>query len=263
MTKRLYDKEKKILNYIEEFTEVKRVLYFDLVDSTNNVAKEELKKSPCDTLIIANEQSAGRGRLGRTWISTKGEGLYMTLCKEISIQKDPSILSIIAGIALFETLDKFGVSDMVIKWPNDIMVNNKKVAGILSELISVGDCYYAIIGIGINLLNDSFDEDLASKATSLKLEGYKCDLDNIARNIVIFYEKAYNYIKRDWSLSPWQEFFQKNLLNINKKAIAVVGGKKLEGIILGINNNGSLRLLVSGEEISLRSGEVTLERLYC
>ncbi len=239
-------------------------LYFDILDSTNEKAKRMLrnKEISSDTLIRALEQSSGKGRLGRSWLSKKGEGLYLSIIKEVDINKNPSILTVAAAIAVFKSLESFDVKDLGIKWPNDILIGSKKLCGILSELIEVDGRFFAIIGIGINVNNKSFSEDLTTKATSLFLENVYIDMMDLMDNLELSFEEVYNKVSDRWNLEKIVNFLNDHLIGIGNTVEFNYKGTKFLGIIDGINADGSLRIISEGRLMDIFSGEITLKGLY-
>ena len=155
----------------------REILYFDSIDSTNSYAKKMGEENIKDgTVIIADEQTSGRGRLGRQWMSPKGKGIWMTiLLKPHIAPSEASKITLAAAYALCTALDKCGL-DVRIKWPNDIVVNGKKLCGILTEMSADMDIIkYIVVGIGLNANLDAhdFDSAIAATATSIKIEAGK------------------------------------------------------------------------------------------
>ncbi|HEY7543426.1 MAG TPA: biotin--[acetyl-CoA-carboxylase] ligase, partial [Blastocatellia bacterium] len=149
------------------------LIRLDTVTSTNDIAREMAGRGAEEGLVVtAKEQSAGRGRKGREWASPAGEGLYLSLLLRPRIRAaDASLLSLSAALAVAETLRFDFRIEADIKWPNDILVNERKVCGILVEVTSTGpDTHRIILGIGVNLNHRSFPPELRVTATSLRLE---------------------------------------------------------------------------------------------
>ena len=135
------------------------------------LAKEIAMGEEEGTVIIAEEQTDGRGRLGRAWTSPKGSGIWMSIIIKPKIaQMDASKVTQITAASVYSAISEMGI-ETNIKWPNDILVNGKKVVGILTELSAEIDCIkYVVVGIGINVNNSGFSEELKSKATSMYIE---------------------------------------------------------------------------------------------
>src|SRR6056297_1639751 len=151
----------------------KNILYFDTIDSTNKKAKGIAETSPDGTVVISKEQTAGRGRLGRNWSSPKGSSLLISILLKPEI--DPSKVSnitLVGAVALVKTLEDLGIEGLI-KWPNDIIINGKKIAGILTEMSAeINQVNYIIMGIGVNLFvkTEEFHEDISHKAGSILSE---------------------------------------------------------------------------------------------
>lgn len=147
---------------------IKNVIVYDETDSTNNRAKDFGKKGCVDgTLVISDCQTAGRGRIGRSFSSPFGDGIYMSLLLKPDIDESHiSEITLLSALAISRALDKYHKIKTNIKWPNDLLINGKKITGILTEKCED----FIVIGIGINVNNKNFDKELSDIATSLYLE---------------------------------------------------------------------------------------------
>ncbi|WP_024621493.1 biotin--[acetyl-CoA-carboxylase] ligase [Metaclostridioides mangenotii] len=236
------------------------ILYLDTVNSTNLYAKKIAKENTHGTLIISEEQTAGKGRLGKNWTSNFGEGIWMTIIlkPEIKIQNAP-FLTLVAGAAVAKSLNSLGL-EALIKWPNDITLNNKKICGILTELSAENESVsYIVLGMGINVNTLNFDKEISAKATSILKEGYKIDREIIILNILEEFEKIYkNYVNA---------CDKHETLALNRRFSAIIGknvyiiesGVRKLKICLDINEDGNL--LVQDEDGSItevNSGEVSV-----
>lgn len=242
------------------------IIFYEKVDSTNIKAKE-LARNGCKpgTVVLAEEQSTGRGRMGRNWYSPRGTGLWFSIViyPEILPGKSP-FLTILTSLAVFESLqaieqdltsktriDSGGIqnnkmnreeSALSIKWPNDILLNGKKVAGILSETSVSHRIKYAVIGIGINVNQEYFPVELEQKATSLKLY-YKEEINRelLLEKLLSSFEKYYYFLLNNRErhlLDMWKE-----RLNIIGKVVKILSGKKVyKGKVIGISDRGELIL---------------------
>ncbi len=156
----------------------KRIIYLRSVDSTNACALEMAARGiPEGTVVVAEQQTRGKGRLGRQWHSPPGKGIYLSIVLRPRIKVEfLTHFSIISALAVAETVEGLSPLTPDIKWPNDVLLQNKKVAGVLVELGSENDSVsYLIVGIGINLFQkeDDFPDELRDKATSILIEGGK------------------------------------------------------------------------------------------
>ena len=238
----------------------KKIICFDSIDSTNTYAKSIGNESEDGTVIISEEQTNGRGRVGRLWHSKKYEGIWMSIILKPNIlpTQAPFITSIV-GASVVSALNKLGI-DSYIKWPNDLIINDKKICGILTELSAeIDKVNYVVAGIGINVKSMEFDDEIRNVATSIYKEGYKVNRTEILKNILEEFEKLYKeYIfdgKKD------------NVLNICKSKSAVIG-KKIYAIkgndkdyveCLDINEEGNLLVKCENGEIrEIMSGEISI-----
>ncbi|MDG5787567.1 biotin--[acetyl-CoA-carboxylase] ligase [Evansella sp. AB-P1] len=163
---------------LDERSIFRNVVYQPVLESTQQLAQQllqEKEKNGQGTIVIANEQTGGRGRLGRDWHSPKNTGVWMSiiLYPKLDIRQTPQ-LTLLTAVAVVRAIEKITELDVHIKWPNDILINKKKVAGILTELQADPDRVKSvIIGIGLNVNQTSFPEEIKDIATSIAIEGNK------------------------------------------------------------------------------------------
>jgi BirA family transcriptional regulator, biotin operon repressor / biotin---[acetyl-CoA-carboxylase] ligase len=145
------------------------VLTYDILDSTNDEALKQAKLGAGEGLcVIARQQTAGRGRYGRTWVSERDAGLYLSLVlRPKLVMHDLPLITLMAGVALHDTLEEFGIKPDI-KWVNDLLVNGKKIAGILAETTETPDGVAVVLGIGLNMRSANFPPELVTTATSLE-----------------------------------------------------------------------------------------------
>mgnify|MGYP000404828221 CR=1 FL=1 len=151
----------------------KTVFSFDSIDSTNAQAKRQaLSGAPNGSLFIAERQTGGKGRLGRAWESPSGTGLWFSvLLRPDSLPVQVTGITLLAGLTVCRAIRKQTKAPAMIKWPNDIVIGNKKVCGILTEMAAEIDrIEYVVVGIGINANIEKFPDELSVKATSLRME---------------------------------------------------------------------------------------------
>lgn len=239
---------------------------FDEVDSTNNIARElETEKSPHGTTVVADTQTAGKGRIGRKFVSPPGSGLYVSILvrPHFDLSFAPMITAA-AACAAAEAVEAMCGTKVMIKWVNDLYMNGRKICGILTEAslgleMRVLDC--AVIGIGINVrsITDSFDEELKKTATSIEDEtGVKVNRNKLCAELLNRLEVYLGKIEDRSFLARYRE---RELLTGNMIS-AQVGGDILVGTALGIDDNANLVVeLASGEIRSLNSGEANLCRI--
>lgn len=167
---------------------VRSVLHYRCVGSTNTLARDMARQgAPGGLLILADEQTMGRGRLGRSFHSPDGQGIWFTLLlRPASGEPVSPAVTLIAGVAVCEALQSAGLRDVSVKWPNDILIAGVKLAGILAESGFDGDQNpYLVLGIGINLTNESFPPELSGIATSVQLSaGKQLDRNMLLKDIL-------------------------------------------------------------------------------
>ncbi len=239
----------------------KKIYTFQTIDSTNNCAKAVANVGgPEGIVVIAEEQTAGKGRLGRRWLANPNENLTFSLVLRPSVHAEViHQLPLYVGLALAEAIEKTTRIRAECKWPNDVLLNRKKVAGILVEgALKENFVEYVVVGIGVNVNQTVFPPDLANKATSLRLE-CKREIDRIAlfRDILTALEVMYQRGKQSgfgFVVSRWME--RSSMLN---KPIAVSQhGTVITGIVKGLSREGGLILQANGLEQTLFAGDVTI-----
>ena len=238
----------------------KKVIHLDTVGSTNDYAKEIGNKVNGGTLIISEEQTKGKGRLGRTWESVPGEGIWMSLIIKPKIEpyKAP-FLTLVAGASIVVALRKLGV-EASIKWPNDIIVNNKKICGILTELSAEMErVNYVVVGPGINVKTLEFPDEIKDKATSLYKEGYRISRVDIVRQFCIEFEKLYKAYILDGDRKATIDICREYSPIINKEIYIIKNNKKELVKCIDINDNGNLIIRDRNGEIKeIMSGEISI-----
>ena len=216
--------ELKALNQhaIEDIKEDHKLLdfayYYNTIDSTNTEAKRlALKGLNQQGIIVSAEQTAGKGRLGRTWESKKSEGLWMSLLlgPKVTISAAP-VLTLVAATAMCEALIALTNLDVKIKWPNDLVIDQKKVCGILTEMSSeLNQLHYVVLGIGVNLSQEAFNGDLIEKASSLTQMGVEVtDKQILNKFLEIFFPYYNEYIAGE--VSKVIEFHRSHSATIGK-----------------------------------------------
>jgi len=222
----------------------KSYFYFEEIDSTNIQAKRENYED--GTVIFAESQTAGKGRKNRKWISHKGLGLYFTIVLKPDIEVNYlSHFSLLFNYSVFKVLQNYVNGEIKIKWPNDIYLNGKKIAGFLIESsIENNSISKLIVGAGINV-NQSikdFEEDIKKVATSLKIEdGKTFSRKGIFLGILQQIEKDYLKFMKEKCLDIKK--IEENLLWLNQDVMILEDGKPiLSGKLIGLNEDGSLML---------------------
>ena len=242
----------------------KEVLYIDTIDSTNTKAQELAEKGyPSGTLVVADKQESGKGRRGRSWVSPSGTGIFMTLMIKPDINpNNASMLTLVAALAVAKAITSVTGEEAMIKWPNDIVVNGKKVCGILTEMNAQFDYInHIVVGIGINVHNESFPEEISQMASSLMIEagGKRFHRAQIIAETMSYFEQYYDTFLKTQDLSALVREYDKLLVNRNKSVRVLDPKEPFDGKAMGITPKGELivdtwesRKLVSSGEVSVR-----------
>lgn len=242
----------------------KEVLYFDTIDSTNTKAQELAEKGyPSGTLVVADKQESGKGRRGRSWVSPSGTGIFMTLMIKPDINpNNASMLTLVAALAVAKAITSVTGEKAMIKWPNDIVVNSKKVCGILTEMNAQFDYInHIVVGIGINVHNESFPEEISQMASSLMIEagGKRFHRAQIIAETMSYFEQYYDTFLKTQDLSALVREYDELLVNRNKSVRVLDPKEPFDGKAMGITPKGELivdtwesRKLVSSGEVSVR-----------
>lgn len=234
--------------------------HLQTIDSTNEYLKRIGDKSTDGTVVISEEQTRGKGRMGRTWQSKSGEGIWMSLLlKPNIIPFKAPFITLVAGVSVVTALRKLNVPAQI-KWPNDIILNDKKICGILTELSAeIERVNYVIVGMGMNVKNMYFSGELEHKATSLYKEGYVLQRVDIVDKILYEFEKNYiDYIENDNKEHVLNLFRQYS--NIINKEIYLIKNDQRE-LVTCIDINDSGNLIIKDKDNNIReimSGEVSI-----
>lgn len=223
------------------------IIWFDEVDSTMYVAQKIAnEKGKHKVVVAAKKQKKGRGRLNRNWHSPEG-GLWVSLLlKPKSSIEFYNIFSIISPLSIIETLKFFGISAKI-KWPNDILVGDKKLAGILIESkLSRNNIEYIIIGIGINVNNSStevIDEDLKKRIISMKEVIHRTiDVKKVLSKLLHYFDKFYSMILEEGGITNLIRMYKKHSLVLKKRIKIVCADATILGQVLDITEDGFLIL---------------------
>ncbi|MGB7203483.1 MAG: biotin--[acetyl-CoA-carboxylase] ligase [Pyrinomonadaceae bacterium] len=238
-----------------------QILRFDTIDSTNTEAAKQARQGADEGLcVIARQQSAGRGRHGRTWISEKDFGLYFSIVlrPEFDARHLP-LITLMTGVAVSDTLQELGVKPDI-KWVNDILVNEKKISGILAETVETPTGLAVVVGIGINLTPGNFTNEIVETTTSIENEaGKKISSDEIAeiltRYLIYFYDLLSQEEGRVGILRDWQK---RSSYFSGKSVRVTLTDNVIEGITDGLEGNGALRVKTADGSVKIvQAGDVT------
>lgn len=233
---------------------------FDSIDSTNAEALRLIERGiEAPFMVLAERQTAGRGRRGRKWTSPFAENLYHSVVLRIEGgMRQLEGLSLVVGLAVMHTLRDMGVTEAGLKWPNDVLVGRKKIAGILLELVGdPADVCHVVLGVGINVNMQSTDE-VDQQWTSMALEaGRTFDRNELVirlgeklrQHLDLFHASGFAAIQSEWERHHlWQD----------QPVSLIAGVNQIDGVVVGVDCQGALRLKVDGVEKVFSGGELSL-----
>lgn len=239
------------------------LLHFPVIDSTNAYAKAHIDELESGTVILADQQTSGRGRLGRQWISPVGN-LYCSLVYKDQTC-DVSLFPLLCAISVSNALKRLLDLDVSIKWPNDLVVGQKKLCGILCESVVFFSQIHIICGIGINVntLERDFSELELPYATSYRiLSGKSCDLVALAETIAEEMEITLKEFTTK-GFGKLRQSYENRLINRGKTVKVLYQKEEITALCLGIAENGNLLCRKEdGTEFTVNSGEASVRGLY-
>ena len=248
-----------------------RYEYYESVDSTNDRIKERAHENESQGLVIsAGTQTAGKGRIGRKWESPTKDSVSTSLLltpDDISLEAIPTI-TVVAAMAVRDALSNLYGLEGKIKWPNDIVLGGKKICGILTEMeMKDNKVWYVVVGIGVNVHNTQFPEEIAFKATSVDIElqkqsGEKGHRSEITKAIWESFRKYYNIFIKTQDMSGLKEEYERYLANLNERVRIEAQENSYEAIARGIDDRGQLIIEVDGQQQIISTGEVSVRGIY-
>lgn len=247
--------------------ENKKIIYYKQLDSTNTeVARLAAKGASQGTVVVADTQTAGKGRRGREWESPARENIYMSvLLRPDCVLDRAPMLTLVMAYSVAQVLRQLGFTDVQIKWPNDLVLSGKKICGILTEMQLKGsEIDYVVVGVGINVNTSKFPEELKDTATSLYLEsGRILDRENMVESVVECFDKEYRQFLNVQDLSFLREAYNGMLVNVDKEVRVLEPGNEYTAYAQGINASGELLVRTAeGEEKRIYAGEVSVRGIY-
>ena len=215
-----------------------------IMGSTNLDAKALAEKGEAaGAVVVADMQTAGRGRRGRGWVSPSGKDIYMSLMLRPQCRPEKaSALTLVMAVSVLEAVREMVTQTCSIKWPNDIVVNNKKVCGILTEMSAELDgIHYVVIGAGINVNQEQMACEIQDKATSLYIEGGKrIKRAELAARVLHYFEINYAVFEKTWDFSGLADQYNRSLVNRDREVRVLDPKGAYDGIARGINEKGEL-----------------------
>lgn len=245
----------------------KTIRYFSVIDSTNNYAKRIGEDgAPDGTLVIADEQTAGKGRSGRRWVTPSGQAIAFTLLLRPALPPSRiSMVTLVMGLAVCRAIRRLYDLPVGIKWPNDVVIDGKKICGILTEMSAeIDGVHYIVIGVGINANLTSFPEEIRDVATSVALQlGHDVSRAEIIAEVMKQFEDFYEGFEQDGDLTKLIGEYNSDLLNRNNKVRVLDPKGEYEGTALGIDRLGQLLVRrQDGSVAEVYAGEVSVRGVY-
>src|SRR5689334_12458692 len=241
-----------------------RVLRYESLPSTNTeVARLAAVGAEEGLAVVADEQTAGRGRLQRAWSSPKGAGLYFSILLRPKLEPERwPLITFVAALATGDALFEASNVQTDIKWPNDLLANERKICGILAEAIETPTGRAVVVGIGINLTNDAFPADLINVATSVVNEsGRAAEREAILAALLQALARWYALLQEpDGAVKIAAAWSSRSSWATDKLVQVTNGAETLHGYTRGIENDGALRLETAQGIQLIRAGDVTSVR---
>ena len=228
-------------------------IHFDEIDSTNNYLKNSYQLLDNFTFVSTDYQSKGKGRNDRIWESSKGLNLmFSILVKDPKLLEVSTILSIITAVEVAKLLERYSINSVSIKWPNDVLVNDKKICGILLE----GQLpNYLVIGVGLNVNQKEFPNHLRRPATSMvNILNRNIDLDNLKEQLFKSIVSNFNKLNREDYLS----YFKSHNYLLNKRVKVIINQEIFIGEVVGIDDNFNIQILCNDILLHVDSGELEI-----
>jgi BirA family transcriptional regulator, biotin operon repressor / biotin---[acetyl-CoA-carboxylase] ligase len=243
----------------------KEIFFYSTVSSTNTIATELAEKTVEGAVVLADSQERGRGKFGRLWVSPPGVNIYMSIITKPEIDsKNGTLITLMSAVACATALRKSTGLPVTLKWPNDLMVNDKKIGGILTEVKTEHQkITFAIIGMGINvnMETDAFPEEIRKIATSIKIQtGVPHPRTEIISEILNEMDNWYKFLKKLCKtkiLSEWRRLTS----TLGREVTVIIGKETFSGLAESIDDDGILILrFPSGKKKKIYSGDLNIIR---
>lgn len=239
------------------------ILRYDTLDSTSTEAANQAKLGAAEGLcVIARQQTAGRGRQGRTWVSDPDAGLYFSIVLRPQMEaKFLPLITLMTGVAVCDTLKNIGLSPDI-KWVNDILIGDKKICGILAETVETPHGLAVIVGIGVNLTSKNFPDEISQTAISIEaVVGKRISADDLAESLTRYISYFYCILNDvDGPAEVLRHWERRSSYWRGKNVRVTLAGSIIEGVTDGVEENGALRLVTGDGSVTIvQAGDV--ERL--
>lgn len=241
------------------------LIYQDIVDSTNEVIKKKINQAKDGLLVVADSQSAGKGSKGRSWASPSGSGVWMSylLKPEFEAHQACELTLLVSFCVVKILIEKFEI-DAKIKWPNDVILGGKKIAGILTEMCFDNEKKQCLItGVGINVNQEFFPDELSIIASSILMEtGKRISRKKLIAEILDCIEREYEQYLKNRSLETIIKEYNERLIHLNKEVRIIIGNKEIIALSKGINKRGKLEVeYQDGKKDFINLGELSIRGL--
>lgn len=245
----------------------RKLFFYESIDSTNLQAGREAELgAPHGTLVVADKQMQGRGRRGRQWDSPSNANIYFTILLRPKFEPNQaSMLTLLMAYCVAKAIAIETGEQALIKWPNDVVMNGKKVCGILTELkVEKGSIEHVVIGVGINVCKQEFSHEIVDKATCIETEcGQQISRSALVARIMIELEDNYNDFIIAKDLSPIVEEYNAILVNKDAQVCVLDPLGEFRGIARGVTHTGELLVETQeGEWKEIYAGEVSVRGIY-
>lgn len=246
---------------------MEKIFHYQEIDSTNNEAKRLAAGGALHgSVVVAERQTAGRGRRGREWVSSQDDNIYMTLLLRPGFAPDKApMLTLVMAYSVAEAIRSCTGLETQIKWPNDIVWNGRKLVGILTEM-SVGSdgIQHVVVGVGVNVNTKSFSQEIEKTAVSIhQATGKVWKKEEIIAAIVNNFEESYKIFEQTEDLSGIQEAYNAMLVNKGREVCILSEKESYRAQALGINEKGELLVRhEDGSEEAIYAGEVSVRGVY-
>jgi len=261
--------EQEIRQYLQRTETVgSAILYFDTIDSTNTCLKEQALRGAADgTVVIAGHQTAGRGRMTRSFESPEGKGLYLSVLLRPKLPSERLLpLTAMAAVAACDAVERVCGARPGVKWPNDLVLGGKKLCGILTELVMDGTQPCVVLGVGVNVSQQpaDFSPEVADMATSLAVQlGRAVSRAELAAALIEALDRLYTALKAN-DLLPWLTAYRRDCVNLGKPVQLIApDGTREAATALDVDKAFGLTVQTAeGTGKTVRAGEVSVRGLY-
>ena len=243
--------------------------HYDSVGSTNDDIRLRAKAGAKEGLVIsADEQTKGKGRRGRAWASEKGTSVSTSLLLRPNLSaRNTATITLVSALAVARMVEKISGEKAFIKWPNDVIISNKKVCGILceSEITNSETPDFVVVGIGINVHQTTFPEEIADRAISLDMvKKVKTPIhrEDIVTTLWSEFAELYELFLKTGDMSLLKEEYEASFISMNKPVCVDREGKVTEAVARGIDNDGALLVEIDDRIEKVETGEVSVRGIY-